>query len=1007
MTGGILQLVSYGIQDVFLINDPQITFFKSVYRRHTNFSKEEFDLKFTNELDFGKECECEIKKYGDLLHRLYLVIELPEITAKYNNLSMSDISNIIKPFKLNYNIIKNEHYKKHHYLEIKNVIKNKLKYYDTKKLYIDNYKKQYNTDILVKYKNEAVNELILYLSSLKQYKKNIICTSNEISLLISNIIIQNIINSNDNMFYIDDNINILYNIDIIDKNNYSKLDVIKIYNSVKNMENITDIIINSMMNNYKLLFRIYEEIKNNNIITFYGVCNKMNMTKTLFNDINKLNTTYINEYDKIYKCQNSGCLYNDYVMKLIKELYEGYNKILNNNKLLRILYDSNIINLLLKNSKSNIINLKIMPKIINDYILSIIKKHMGNNLSLDIIDTYRNIDENINDDMKCTININNILVNKYGQEMIYIISYTKNMISTSYIREEYKKIINNEELYNIIDNIGKYITDDLIIENTYNIIGYYWEQITTSIDEEHKKFYAKVLDVEYVYNNIGCSMGTIIEYIKRTSNYNILKDIINKINDDIGKYKKYGNIINNMRNTKYKTIKEGIESIKNKVIYEIYYKVSNEISKYCTIEDIIMEIDNKYEEIIIEVCKDIKSDKYGSSDDIYDEIIRKICNKYTKSRKISDKEEEIKDKKIKLKELRKELKGIVDRNVTNGNFAWIKKIGFYIIRYISISIGGQEIDRHTGEWLNIWYELTKENSKEEGYKKLIGDIKELTEYNNIPKRRYEMIIPIKFWFSKHLGNSLPLVSLLHSSIEISVGLREFSDVSYYEANTIITPKPKLKGYIMAEYIYVEVEERERLAKSKMEYLIETVEHSEDYTISSDMMESEIYSDEINNKLYNNLYIKKLYFGNISREIVWIYQDLENIRNKKYDNYEAINGGGIDGNIIEYVKIIFSGKDRQPYMDYKYYNYIVPYQNHTSIPSDGIYVYTFSISPETYQPNGTVNFSKIDDFMIVVKFVDDIYERIKDGRSKYRFMMYSLTHNILRIMSGQAGLAFYK
>ena len=55
MTGGILQIVARGQNDVFLTAEPQITFFKTVYRRHTNFSRAELDLHFTNKLDFGKE----------------------------------------------------------------------------------------------------------------------------------------------------------------------------------------------------------------------------------------------------------------------------------------------------------------------------------------------------------------------------------------------------------------------------------------------------------------------------------------------------------------------------------------------------------------------------------------------------------------------------------------------------------------------------------------------------------------------------------------------------------------------------------------------------------------------------------------------------------------------------------------------------------------------------------------------------------------------------------------
>ena len=43
MGGGLLQLVAYGAQDVYLTGNPQITFFKVVYRRHTNLQWKQFN----------------------------------------------------------------------------------------------------------------------------------------------------------------------------------------------------------------------------------------------------------------------------------------------------------------------------------------------------------------------------------------------------------------------------------------------------------------------------------------------------------------------------------------------------------------------------------------------------------------------------------------------------------------------------------------------------------------------------------------------------------------------------------------------------------------------------------------------------------------------------------------------------------------------------------------------------------------------------------------------------
>ena len=58
MTGGLIQLVAEGKQDITLTNDPQITFFKNIYRRYTNFSMETVVQKFSQKLDFGGIASC-------------------------------------------------------------------------------------------------------------------------------------------------------------------------------------------------------------------------------------------------------------------------------------------------------------------------------------------------------------------------------------------------------------------------------------------------------------------------------------------------------------------------------------------------------------------------------------------------------------------------------------------------------------------------------------------------------------------------------------------------------------------------------------------------------------------------------------------------------------------------------------------------------------------------------------------------------------------------------------
>lgn len=81
MGGGLMQLVAYGAQDIYLTGNPQITFFKVVYRRYTNFSMESIEQTFNGTADFGKKVTCTVSRNGDLIHRVYLQVTLPSVEA--------------------------------------------------------------------------------------------------------------------------------------------------------------------------------------------------------------------------------------------------------------------------------------------------------------------------------------------------------------------------------------------------------------------------------------------------------------------------------------------------------------------------------------------------------------------------------------------------------------------------------------------------------------------------------------------------------------------------------------------------------------------------------------------------------------------------------------------------------------------------------------------------------------------------------------------------------------
>ena len=72
-----MQLVAYGAQDIYLTGNPQITFFKVVYRRHTNFSMEAIEQTLNGTANYGNSVTSTISRNGDLIHRMYIEVVAP------------------------------------------------------------------------------------------------------------------------------------------------------------------------------------------------------------------------------------------------------------------------------------------------------------------------------------------------------------------------------------------------------------------------------------------------------------------------------------------------------------------------------------------------------------------------------------------------------------------------------------------------------------------------------------------------------------------------------------------------------------------------------------------------------------------------------------------------------------------------------------------------------------------------------------------------------------------
>ncbi|AGF85378.1 hypothetical protein QJ854_gp404 [Moumouvirus goulette] len=139
MGGGILQLVanSNAPQNIYLNTQPQISLFKKVYRRHTPFAKEMIPIYFKTNVDFGKSASLDIPSNGDLVHRMFLTFELPEICAKFCNTKNKDIINLLSNSNIYDNLF---------YYQVNKYIDDDIIEYDKILDLIESTSNQYNND---------------------------------------------------------------------------------------------------------------------------------------------------------------------------------------------------------------------------------------------------------------------------------------------------------------------------------------------------------------------------------------------------------------------------------------------------------------------------------------------------------------------------------------------------------------------------------------------------------------------------------------------------------------------------------------------------------------------------------------------------------------------------------------------------------------------------------------------------------------------------------------------
>ena len=390
---------------------------------------------------------------------------------------------------------------------------------------------------------------------------------------------------------------------------------------------------------------------------------------------------------------------------------------------------------------------------------------------------------------------------------------------------------------------------------------------------------------------------------------------------------------------------------------------------------------------------------------------------------------------------------------TNGD-RWTENLGHFIMSQVEVEIGGQLIDRHYADWLEIWAQLTVPASKKAGYKQMIGQspkdslgqptgLQNATEagVNTVAVTTIvkalasrKLYIPLQFWFCRNVGLALPLIALQYHEVKVNITFNNYTSVAMVGTTgaTAAGAIPTITADLWVDYIYLDTDERRRFAQVSHEYLIEQLQ----FNGNSDFLAVGADQTSTNGSIVLNFNhpVKELVWvgrlngadavgqlpnfttslanivGRTETEVTTTLVSLapaknvkalmrENMVNPVYTASTAIAAAGnhYARNITAIAKLQLNGQDRFDQRWGKYFNLTQPFQCHTCVPeSPGINVYSFALKPEEHQPSGTCNFSRIDNAKLLLAF---------NTTAAFTIKVFATNYNVLRVMSGMGGLAY--
>jgi len=378
-------------------------------------------------------------------------------------------------------------------------------------------------------------------------------------------------------------------------------------------------------------------------------------------------------------------------------------------------------------------------------------------------------------------------------------------------------------------------------------------------------------------------------------------------------------------------------------------------------------------------------------------------------------------------------------NAIGYEFQWVKNIGYNMIHHVSVLINGQEIVRHTGEWMKVYANLTFDANKKAILDRMIGNTPDMYDPGNADDRINQyphsiasyssfsdpsirgrnLLVPLHFWFCETVGQALPLVALQSSEVEIVVELRnvynlftirdvrasstnfgnriapDTGDQLFLLSRFLSPPKYNLgisvpgltswnfNPFIEANYIFVGDTEMAYLARTDHSFLISQI----------DMVQAEGQYGPSNDL--------ELTMKNLVTRIVWLAQRSDRILQNDPDNYtnweDANKAPFVPGSlgwhtsgllqpanvsvrdILLESTLMLDGQERFSPKQSLFFSGLQAYRQQTGNPFPGLYEYSFAIDNDAVQPSGHINGSMFNKTLLRNTFVLPPYtDGVADG-----------------------------